>query len=133
VALVFAGLVNDLPWLEGIGVMEEWPQIAVAALGGGVGFLLFFLLALFAVTLLHKEGLGGGDVKLAALLGVVCGFPLILLVIVVGAMVGLLMALAMGRLKGGETIPFGSALVVATAAAMVVGQSIIDWLARLYS
>jgi len=133
VALVFAGLVNDLPWLEGIGGMEEWPQIAVAALGGGVGFLLFFLVALFAVTLLHKEGLGGGDVKLAALLGVVCGFPLILLVTVVGAMVGLLMALAMGRLKGGETIPFGSALVVATAAAMVVGQSIIDWLARLYS
>jgi prepilin signal peptidase PulO-like enzyme (type II secretory pathway) len=82
---------------------------------------------------LHKEGLGGGDVKLAALLGLVCGFPLILLVIVVGAMVGLLMALLMGRLKTGETIPFGSALVVATVVAMVAGQSIIDWLARLYS
>jgi len=41
-ALVFAGLVNDLPWLEGIGVMEEWPQIAVAALGGGVGFCCSF-------------------------------------------------------------------------------------------
>jgi leader peptidase (prepilin peptidase)/N-methyltransferase len=133
IALVFAALIKDLPWLEGVGAMEEWPQIAIAALGGGVGFLLFFLLALFAVTVLHKEGLGGGDVKLAALLGLVCGFPLILLVIVVGAMVGLLMALVMGRLKGGETIPFGSALVVATVVAMVAGQSIIDWLAGLYS
>jgi len=133
IALVFAALVKDLPWLEGVGAMEEWPQIAIAALGGGVGFLLFFLLALFAVTVLHKEGLGGGDVKLAALLGLVCGFPLILLVIVVGAMVGLLMALVMGRLKGGETIPFGSALVVATVVAIFAGQSIIDWLAGLYS
>jgi prepilin signal peptidase PulO-like enzyme (type II secretory pathway) len=51
----------------------------------------------------------------------------------VGAVVGLLMALLMGRLKSGETIPFGSALVVATVVAMVAGQSIIDWLAGLYS
>ena len=133
VALVFAGLVSDLPWLEGIGVMEEWPQIANAGLGAGVGFLLFAFLLVFALVVLGKEGLGWGDVKLAALLGLVCGFPLILLVIVVGALVGLLMALVMGRLKLSETIPFGSALVVATMTAMVAGQRILDWLARLYS
>jgi leader peptidase (prepilin peptidase)/N-methyltransferase len=102
-------------------------------MGGGVGFLLFLLLALMAVTVLGKEGLGGGDVKLAALLGLICGFPLILLVIVVGAVIGLLMAVLMGRLKGGETIPFGSALVVATLVAMIAGQDIVDRLARLYS
>ena len=133
IALLFAAVIKDLPWLEGFGAMESWPQIAIAGIGGGVGLLVFLWLALFATAVLHKEGLGGGDVKLAALLGLVCGFPLILLVIVVGAMVGLLMALLMGRLKSGETIPFGSALVVATVVAMVAGQSIIDRLARLYS
>lgn len=133
IALVFAAFVRPLPWLDGIGAMEEWPQIAVAAMGGGLGFLLFFLLALFAMAVLHKEGLGGGDVKLAALIGLVCGFPLILLVIVVGAVVGLVMAVLMGRLKSGETIPFGSALVVATLIAMMAGQEIIDGLAKLYS
>jgi len=133
VALLFAGLVNNLPWLEGIGVMEEWPQIAVAGLGGGVGFLLFLLLSLFAMWVLGKEALGGGDVKLAALIGLVCGFPLALLVIVLGALIGLLMALAMGRLKSGGTIPFGSALVVATMVAMVGGQRALDWLAKLYA
>ena len=133
IALLFAAVIKDLPWLEGFGAMESWPQIAIAGIGGGVGLLVFLWLALFATAVLHKEALGGGDVKLAALLGLVCGFPLILLVIVVGAMVGLLMALLMGRLKSGETIPFGSALVVATVVAMVAGQSIIDRLARLYS
>lgn len=133
VALLFAGLVKDLRWLEGFGAMEEWPQIAIAAIGGAVGFLLFVWLALFAAVLLHKEGLGGGDVKLAALLGLICGFPLILLVIVVGAVVGLVLALSMGRLKEGETIPFGSALVVAALVAMLAGQNIIDWLGRLYT
>ena len=133
VALVFAGLVDDLPWLQGIGVMEEWPQIANAGLGAGVGFLLFAFMLVFALVVLGKEGLGWGDVKLAALIGLVCGFPLILLVIVVGALVGLLMALVMGRLKFSATIPFGSALVVATMSAMVTGQRILDWLAKLYS
>ena len=133
VAIVFAALITNLPWLKGVGAMEEWPQIAIAALGGGVGFLFFVWLAVFAAVVLHKEGLGGGDVKLAALLGLVCGFPLILLVIVLGAIVGLVMALAMGRLKGGDTMPFGSALVIATVIAMVAGQHLMDWLVRLYS
>jgi leader peptidase (prepilin peptidase) / N-methyltransferase len=133
IALVFAGLVDDLPWLKGIGVMEEWPQIANAGLGAGVGFLLFAFLLVFALVVLGKEGLGWGDVKLAALIGLICGFPLILLVIVVGALVGLLMALVMGRLRLSATIPFGSALVVATMIAMVTGQRVLDWLAKLHS
>ena len=132
IALLCAGLVKHLPWLEGSGAMEGWPQIAIAAMGGGVGFLLFFLLAVFAIVVLGKEGLGWGDVKLAALIGLVCGFPLVLVVMILGAVVGLLMALAMGRLKGGQTIPFGSALVAATMVAIVGGQDILDWMAKLY-
>jgi leader peptidase (prepilin peptidase)/N-methyltransferase len=133
IALLFAAFIKDLPWLQGFGAMEEWPQIAIAAIGGGVGLLVFLWLVVFALVWFKREGLGWGDVKLAALLGLVCGFPLILLVIVMGAVVGLLMALLMGRLKLTATMPFGSALVVATVVAMVAGQSIIDWLARLYS
>ncbi len=131
VALVFAAFVH-LPWLEGWGVMEKWPQIAVSALGGGVGFLLFFLLAVFAIVVLGKEGLGWGDVKLAALLGLACGFPLVAVVMALGAVIGLLRALVMGRMKGGETIPFGSALVIAAMFTMLLGNSINDWLARVY-
>jgi leader peptidase (prepilin peptidase)/N-methyltransferase len=89
-------------------------------------------LAVFAVVVLGKEGLGWGDVKLAALIGLACGFPLVVIVMILGALVGLLMALVMGRLKGGQTIPFGSALVVATMVAMVWGHSILDWMAKLY-
>jgi leader peptidase (prepilin peptidase)/N-methyltransferase len=131
VALAFAGLL-DLSWLEGWGVMEEWPAIAVAGLGGGVGFLFFFLLAVFAIVVLGKEGIGWGDVKLAAVVGLACGFPLVVVVMVLGAVIGLLMAVVMGRVKGGETIPFGSALVVATMITIPVGQRIVDWLADFY-
>lgn len=131
VALIFAAFI-DLPWLEGWGVISGWPQIGISALGGGVGFLLFFLLAVFAIVVLGKEGMGWGDVKLAALIGLACGFPLVMVVMIVGALVGLLMALVMGRMKGGQTIPFGSALAIATMIAMLLGNRILDWLARLY-
>jgi len=131
IALVFAGFV-DLRWLDGWNFLGGWPAIAVSALGGVVGFLLFFLLAEFSIRVLGKEGLGEGDIKLAALLGLACGFPLVALVMMLGALVGLLMALVMGRLKSGQTMPFGSALVVATMVAMVWGHSILDWVAKLY-
>jgi leader peptidase (prepilin peptidase)/N-methyltransferase len=131
IALVFAGFV-DLSWLDGWSFLGGWPAIAVSALGGVVGFLLFFLLAEFSVRVLGKEGLGEGDVKLAALIGFICGFPLVALVMVLGAVVGLLMALPMGRLKGNQTMPFGSALVVATMVSMLWGHTILDWVAKLY-
>ncbi len=127
IALLLAGLV-DVPWMRGIGLTDGWLQIAIAALGGGAGFLFFFLVAVAAERILGKEGLGWGDVKLAALIGLVCGFPLVVFVIVLGAAIGLLMAVLMGRLKTGQTIPFGSALAVASMVAIMAGKAFLDWL-----
>ncbi len=127
-ALIIAGLV-DLPWMQGVGAMDDWPQIAIAGLGGGVGLLFFLVVAVAAEVILGKEGLGWGDVKLAALIGLVCGFPLVVFVIVLGAAIGLVMALLMGRLKTGQTIPFGSALAVASMVAIVAGEAILKRLA----
>src|SRR4030042_5417939 len=45
--------------------------IVDAAIGGGIGFGLLFL-----VAFLSRGGMGWGDVKLAALIGLVTGFPL---------------------------------------------------------
>ncbi len=125
VALVLAWLV-DLPWLKGIGGLDRWPQAAIAGLGGVAGLAFFLLVAVAAQAILGKEGLGWGDVKLAALIGLVCGFPLVLFVIVLGAAIGLVMALLMGRLKAGQTIPFGSALAVASMVAIVAGKALLD-------
>ncbi len=129
IALALAGLVPDMPWLQGAGGMDRWPQIAIAALGGAVGFCFFFLVAVLAERILGREGLGWGDVKLAALIGLVCGFPLVVFVIVLGSAIGILMALLMGRLKTGQTIPFGSALAVASMAAIVAGEAVLELLA----
>jgi leader peptidase (prepilin peptidase)/N-methyltransferase len=46
--------------------------IVDAAIGGGVGFVLLLLPAI-----LYRGGMGWGDIKLAGLIGLVTGFPLV--------------------------------------------------------
>ena len=47
-------------------------RVAYAALGGGIGFGIFLLIALIS-----RGGMGWGDVKLAGLIGLATGFPLV--------------------------------------------------------
>jgi leader peptidase (prepilin peptidase)/N-methyltransferase len=82
----------------------------VAVLGGAVGFILSYLAALFS-----RGGLGGGDVTLSAFLGVIVGFPYILLNLLLGVFLGGLTAslLLMSRRVGLKTyIPYGPFLTI---------------------
>jgi leader peptidase (prepilin peptidase)/N-methyltransferase len=55
-------------FLPRIGIV---PHIGWAAIGGGIGLVVFLL-----VAIVSRGGMGWGDVKLAALIGLVTGFPL---------------------------------------------------------
>lgn len=67
-----------------------------ASLVGAVGFALIF----FIIALLSRGGMGGGDIKLAALIGAFTGFPGALLVILISSWLGGLWAIAL-LLRGG--------------------------------
>lgn len=99
------------------------------ALGGGAGyFLVMFLLAI--VT---RGGLGFGDVKLAALIGVFTGF-LSWEAVVVAAVAGFLLGgvvslvLLVFRIRSRkDAIPFGPFMTVAGVVAVVWWQQIASW------
>ena len=106
------------------------PDIGQAAIGGGIGLVLFLL-----VVLISRGGMGWGDVKLAALIGLVTGFPLIfvalLLAVIVGGLVaGILLALKLRRRK--ETIPFAPFLSLATIVTLLWGSDILSWYLGLF-
>ena len=69
-----------------------------ALVGGGVGYGFFLVAALLGNALIGRGALGGGDVKLAAFVGLVVGFPLII------------EALTLTVLIGGVVMGFGWAL-----------------------
>jgi leader peptidase (prepilin peptidase)/N-methyltransferase len=109
------------PWLtQSIGM-----RVAYAALGGGIGFAILFLIAIVS-----RGGMGWGDVKLAALIGLATGFPLVFLAIIMGAILGGIVAVALviaKKRKRRETIPFGPFLALATMITLLWGNNILSW------
>ena len=101
-------------------------------LGAGAGaFLAFFVL--FSVS--EGKWMGGGDVKFVLLMGLLLGFPNILVGLFVafisGAVVGVaLMGLA--RKKRKDKVPFAPFLIVGLFAAFFYGQPLIDWYQNLF-
>ncbi len=113
--------------------LPQWPVegIANVALGGGVGFLFFFVVAIAS-----RGGMGWGDVKLAGLIGFATGFPMVLVTIVLGAGLGALVGVVLMaiRKKGMKSrIPFGPFLSVATMVTLIWGSDMVNWYVGLSS
>lgn len=96
-------------------------------LASGLGAMLFFL-ALFAVT--RGRGMGFGDVKLSFVLGVLLGFPGIIvglyLAFLTGAGVSIILVICRKLKFFGSTIPFGPFLVASTVIALFWGDIILS-------
>lgn len=108
-----------------ISLLLHQPKVVDALIGGAIG-LAFFLIP----ALVNPRGMGWGDVKMAALIGLVTGFPLVLVALVTGVVLGGLVALILLLLrikKRKETIPFGPFLSIATIATLLWGSHILDW------
>ena len=101
-----------VPWLDSvIGAIAAW----------GV---------FFAIILASGGGMGGGDMKLAAMLGAFLGWQLTLVAIFVAVVAGGGVALAVlgaGRKGRKDPIPFGPFLAVGGAAALLWGRSLMAW------
>jgi len=121
--IVFPGMALAL----GLALLEG--RAVPALVGGGVGFGLFL-----AIYFLARGGMGPGDVKLAGLLGLINGWPLVLVALLLAFVSGGLLAsvfLAL-RLKGRKApIPFGPFLVGGSFVALLWGQGLLDLYLRL--
>ena len=104
-----------------------WQHLLAALLFGG-GILL---LSLLMDRLLKKESLGGGDVKLFAVMGLYLGLAPSLLAVILSCVLGLLL----GLVKRNEErhIPFGPAISLATAIVLLYGDYVLDWYRSLFA
>jgi len=101
-----------------------------ALIGGGIGLVFFFLVAWVGEALFGAGALGGGDVKLAALIGVVTGYPLVIeaivLTILIGAAVSLVLLIT-GIRSLRDHVPYGPFLVAGGMIALLWGFRIAEW------
>ncbi|HET7053215.1 MAG TPA: prepilin peptidase [Solirubrobacterales bacterium] len=94
--------------------------IAAAAAGG----------VLFAAALAYPRGMGLGDVKLAATMGLFLGrnvAPAIFVALLVGAAAGLGMILLEGPSARKRAIPFGPYLAFGGVVGLLAGDQLVDW------
>lgn len=101
---------------------------SLSGAGAGFGMLLVVFIA-------SRGGTGAGDVKLAALLGAILGFPQILAGLPIGFVLGGvagIVVLAL-RVKGRkEVIPFGPTLIIGSALVLLLGSSSFNWYLNLF-
>ena len=119
-ALTFPGA------LIAVAVVLQWPGGARhAILGILAGSGLLWLIAWAYWKLRRVEGMGGGDVKLAAMFGVILGWKLTLLTLFLAALAGSLWGglLIARRMGGGKTaLPFGTLLAPAALVSFLWGE-----------
>ena len=114
-----------LPSPGTIDVSLPWPESANGIIGGAIGFVFLLIPAL-----IYRGGMGWGDVKMAALVGLVTGFPLVFAALLMGVVLGGLVAgilLLLRIKKRKEPIPFGPFLSLATMATLLWGSDILNW------
>jgi leader peptidase (prepilin peptidase) / N-methyltransferase len=110
---VVASLVTGrVPWLESL----------LGVVGGGGIFLV--------IILASRGGMGGGDMKLGAMLGAFLGWKIGLLALLLAVLSGGVVALGLLILKRKgrkEAIPFGPFLALGGAITCLWGRTLLDW------
>jgi leader peptidase (prepilin peptidase)/N-methyltransferase len=104
------------------------PERALAALAAG-GLL-------FLAALAYPRGMGLGDVKLAAVMGLFLGrnvAPALLVALLAGSAVGLAMIAREGSEARKKAIPFGPFLALGALVGLLAGNELLDWYLGTFS
>ena len=119
IIILFAGAVitRELTWLESLtGILA----------GGGS----LYLVALTYKLLTKTDGMGGGDIKLLAMIGAWCGWQGVLFTIMVGSLSGTIIGLTIIVFQGKNmklAVPFGPFLALGAITYIFFGPEIIFW------
>jgi leader peptidase (prepilin peptidase)/N-methyltransferase len=100
-------------------------------LGGGVLWLIGE--AYFRYS--GQEGMGGGDVKMLAMIGAFLGWKLVLVTLVLSSVAGSLIGLFVILIKRGGmkyALPYGTFLALGALVASLAGDQIVNWYVSLY-
>lgn len=114
---------------KGTGLSSSIPdQLMFGIIGAVLGIWLFDVITFVASGILGQTAMGGGDAKLAAMMGMWLGWKLLLvgcfLACAIGAVIGG-GAIALGILSRRDPMPFGPFLALGGAIAAFYGERII--------
>ena len=98
-----------------------------ALLGASVGFGLLWLVGAAGTWVLKQEAMGGGDIKMMAMVGAFLGWQGVLLTIFLGALLGSLVFVPLALAGRKQLVPFGIFLAAGAAVAYLAGPPLFAW------
>ena len=118
----------------GVGLLTSLVIPQVTFFNSLVGILLgggsLFLVATLYEWIFKREGMGGGDVKLLAMIGAFLGWKAVILTILLSSLIGSITGILIMILKGKDfkyAIPFGPFLSMGAVIALFYGENLIRW------
>ena len=115
-----------------------WRENLLGFKDAGIGFLagggFFYLISVSGKAILKKDAMGGGDIKMMAMIGGLLGWKGVILTTFMGSLLGSIIGVSLILAKGrewGSKIPFGPYLALGALVSLLWGEDILVW--YLYS
>jgi leader peptidase (prepilin peptidase)/N-methyltransferase len=103
------------------------PGLGTAILGAAVGFGLLWLVGNVGTWVFKEDAMGGGDIKMMAMVGAFLGWQGVLLTVFLGALVGSLVFVPLMLAGQKKLVPFGIFLAVGAAITYEFATGILGW------
>ena len=119
--------------LIGVGISLLHPQLSFkdALIGVILGGGSLYLVASVYHVVTKREGMGGGDIKLLAMIGAFIGWKGVLFTILcsslIGSIVGATLMLISSKADSKYAVPFGPFLSFGAIIYVLVGEALINW------
>jgi leader peptidase (prepilin peptidase)/N-methyltransferase len=113
-----------------VHTLPVWNYLAAFVIGIGI----LYAIAWISSVLLKKEGIGGGDLKLFAFIGLILGIKLTLLAIFMSSLLGTIFGLYLiivGKYDRNRYLPFGPFIAGGSMITYLWGNQIVQWYMEL--
>lgn len=124
-SLIFGSMILPDPFSIGDPLRFN-ASIAGILLGGG----LFYAIGVLGTAVFKKEAMGGGDIKMMAMIGGFLGWKGVVLTTFLGSLLGSIVGISLIMIKGrkwGSKIPFGPYLAFGAIVTLLLGQKLLMW------
>ncbi|PIR65631.1 MAG: hypothetical protein COU52_03120, partial [Candidatus Omnitrophica bacterium CG10_big_fil_rev_8_21_14_0_10_43_8] len=120
-----AGLIVSAIYPELHNAPVFWKGFLFSLWGAAVGGSLIYAMGFIGELIFKKEAMGGGDVKLMAMIGSVIGWKLVILAFFIAPFFGAFIGIYLKFVKKIDIIPYGPYLSLATLIAIMWGDKIL--------
>ena len=113
-----------------VAAIGGWAQLLDAVVGVLVGGGILLTVAWVYEWMAGREGMGGGDVKLLAMIGAFLGWQGVLLTLLLGSLLGSAIGIVLMTSRGADrrlAIPFGPFLSLGALVTLFWGPAIVRW------